>query len=150
MLMDKTLGEERISSLKKEFFQGFIKTCGINLVSLEHGRAESRLEITGAHSQQDDFAHAGVMATMADHTAGYAAFSVVTKDYRILTLEFKINFLRPATGAGLVCRAHVVKEGKNILVADSEVFSQGNGLEKLVAKALVTLMAVPAKALRNK
>ena len=147
--MDKALGEERISNLKEEFSQGFIKTCGISLVSLEHGRAESRLEITGAHSQQDDFAHAGVMATMADHTAGYAAFSVVTKDYRILTLEFKINFLRPATGDGLVCRARVVKEGKNILVADSEVFSQGNGEEKLVAKALVTLMAVPAKALRN-
>jgi uncharacterized protein (TIGR00369 family) len=149
MLMDKALGEERISNLKEEFSQGFIKTCGISLVSLEHGRAESRLEITGAHSQQDDFAHAGVMATMADHTAGYAAFSVVTKDYRILTLEFKINFLRPATGDGLVCRARVVKEGKNILVADSEVFSQGSGEEKLVAKALVTLMAVPAKALRT-
>ncbi|MEJ2235309.1 MAG: PaaI family thioesterase [Syntrophobacterales bacterium] len=149
MLMDKTLSEERISSLKEEFSQGFIKTCGISLVSLEHGQAESRLEITGAHSQQDNFAHAGVMATMADHTAGYAAFSVVTKDYRILTLEFKINFLRPATGDGLACRARVVKEGKNILVADSEVFSQGNGEEKLVAKALVTLMAVPAKALRT-
>ena len=146
--MDKTLSEERISSLKEEFSQGFIKTCGISLVSLEHGQAESRLEITEAHSQQDDFAHAGVMATMADHTAGYAAFSVVTKDYRILTLEFKINFLRPATGEGLVCRARVLQQGKNILVSDSEVFSQRNGEEKLVAKALVTLMAVPAKALR--
>ena len=142
--MGKAIGKERVSLLKEEYFQGFIKTCGINLVSLEHGRAESRLEITGAHSQQDDFAHAGVMATMADHTAGYAAFSVVTEEYRILTLEFKINFLRPAKGAGLVCRAQVVKEGKNILVADSEVFSQHKGEEKLVAKALVTLMAVPA------
>jgi len=147
--MNKAISKERVSRLKAEFSQGFIKTCGISLVSLERGRAESRLEITGAHSQQDDFAHAGVMATMADHTAGYAAFSVVTKDYRILTLEFKINFLRPATGDGLVCRARVVKEGKNILVADSEVFSQRNGEEKLVAKALVTLMAVPAKALRT-
>lgn len=148
--MGKASSKERISSLKEEFFQGFIKTCGINLVSLEHGRAESRLEITGAHSQQDDFAHAGVMATMADHTAGYAAFSVVSEDYRILTLEFKINFLRPATGDGLVCRSQVVKEGKNILVADSEVFSQRNEEEKLVAKALVTLMAVPAEALSTK
>ena len=148
--MDKIVSKERISRLEKEFYQGFIKTCGINLVSLERGRVESRLEITGAHSQQDDFAHAGVMATMADHTAGYAAFSVVTENYRILTLEFKINFLRPATGDELVCRAQVVKEGKNILVADSEVFSQRNGEEKLVAKALVTLMAVPAKELRDK
>jgi uncharacterized protein (TIGR00369 family) len=148
--MERAISEERVSRLKEEFFQGFIKTCGINLVSLEHGRAESRLEITGAHSQQDDFAHAGVMATMADHTAGYAAFSVVTEDYRILTLEFKINFLRPATGDGLVCRARLVKEGKNILVADSEVFSQRNGVEKLVAKALVTLVAVPEQEFSNR
>jgi uncharacterized protein (TIGR00369 family) len=146
--MDKTLGEERISSLKEEFFQGFVKSCGINLVSLERGRAESSLEITAAHVQQDGFAHAGVMATMADHTAGYAAFSVVTEDFRILTLEFKINFLRPATGERLSCRAQVVKEGKSILVADSEVYAHRNGAEKLAAKALVTLMAVPAQALR--
>lgn len=148
--MGKASSKERIARLEKEFSQGFIKTCGINLVSLEHGQAESRLEITGAHSQQDDFAHAGVMATMADHTAGYAAFSVVSEDYRILTLEFKINFLRPATGDGLVCRSRVVKEGRSILVADSEVFSRRNGEEKLVAKALVTLMAVSAKALDTK
>jgi hypothetical protein len=52
--MGKIISEERVSRLKEEFFQGFIKTCGINLVSLEQGRAESRLEITGAHSQQDE------------------------------------------------------------------------------------------------
>ena len=148
--MDKILGQERLSSLEDEFFQGFVKTCGINLVSLAEGRAESSLAITPAHSQQDGFAHAGVMATMADHTAGYAAFSLITEDFRILTIEFKINFLRPAVGKRLVCRAQVVKEGRNILVSDSEVYDQRNGTEKLVAKALVTLMAVPAKALRNK
>jgi uncharacterized protein (TIGR00369 family) len=108
------------------------------------------LEITQAHSQQDGFAHAGVMATMADHTAGYAAFSLVTEDFRILTLEFKINFLRPAAGKRLVCRAQVVKEGRNILVSDSEVYDQRDGKEKLVAKALVTLMAVPARNFSKK
>jgi uncharacterized protein (TIGR00369 family) len=147
--MDNGISEERASRLKEEFFQGFVKSCGVNLVSLERGRAESSLDLTEAHSQQDGFAHAGVMATMADHTAGYAAFSVVTENIRILTLEFKINFLRPAKGDRLVCRAQVVKEGKNILVADSEVYDQLDGTEKLAAKALVTLMAVPATALRS-
>ena len=147
--MDNTVDEERATRLKEEFFQGFVKSCGVNLVSLERGRAESSLELTEAHSQQDGFAHAGVMATMADHTAGYAAFSVVSENIRILTLEFKINFLRPAKGDRLVCRAQVVKEGKNILVADSEVHDQLDGTEKLAAKALVTLMAVPAEALRT-
>lgn len=145
--MDKAISEERISHLKKEFFQGFVKSCGIELDSLKRGRAESILKIKGAHTQQDGFVHAGVMATMADHTAGYAAFSSVTEDFRILTLEFKINFLRPATGECLVCRAQVVKEGRNILVVDSEVYDQLDDREKLAAKALVTLMAVPARNL---
>lgn len=148
--MDQAISEERASRLKEEFFQGFVKSCGINLVSLKRGRAESDLEINQAHSQQDGFAHAGVMATMADHTAGYAAFSLVTEDFRILTLEFKINFLRPAAGKRLVCRAQVVKEGRNILVSDSEVYDQRDGTEKLVAKALVTLMAVPARDFSEK
>lgn len=148
--MERVISEERALRLKEEFFQGFVKSCGINLVSLEKGQAESSLEITQAHSQQDGFAHAGVMATMADHTAGYAAFSLVTEDFRILTLEFKINFLRPAAGKRLVCRAQVVKEGRNILVSDSEVYDQRDGKEKLVAKALVTLMAVPTRNFSKK
>ncbi len=145
--MEKTIGEERIYRLEKEFLQGFVKTCGISIDLLEGGRAESSLEIKEAHSQQDGFVHAGVMATMADHTAGYAAFSVVTDDFRILTLEFKINFLRPATGHRLVCRSRVIKRGKKVLVADSEVYDQREGTEKLAAKALVTLVAVPEKEL---
>ena len=146
--MERMLSEERSAFLERDFYQGFVKTCGFKLDLLERGRAKSSLEVTKAHSQQDDFVHAGVMATMADHTAGYAAFSVVPEECRILTLEFKINFLRPAVGDLLICRAEVVKEGKNILVADSEVYSQSDGVEKLAAKALVTLMAVPATALR--
>jgi uncharacterized protein (TIGR00369 family) len=147
--MERMLSEERAAFLERDFYQGFVKTCGFKLDLLERGRAKSSLEVTEAHRQQDDFVHAGVMATMADHTAGYAAFSVVPEDSRILTLEFKINFLRPAVGDRLICSAKVVKEGKNILVADSEVYSQSDGAEKLAAKALVTLMAVPATALRT-
>jgi uncharacterized protein (TIGR00369 family) len=146
--MERMLSEERTAFLQRDFYQGFIKTCGFKLETLESGLAKSSLKVTEAHSQQDAFVHAGVMATMADHTAGYAAFSVVPEDSRILTLEFKINFLRPAVGERLICKARVVKEGRNILVADSEVYSQKDGVEKLAAKALVTLMAVPATALR--
>jgi uncharacterized protein (TIGR00369 family) len=148
--MERMLSEERTAFLERDFYQGFIKTCGFKLDALERGRARSSLKVTGGHSQQDNFVHAGVMATMADHTAGYAAFSVVPEDSRILTLEFKINFLRPAVGDRLICRAKVVKEGKNILVADSEVYSQLDGVEKLAAKALVTLVAVPSQKLNKR
>jgi uncharacterized protein (TIGR00369 family) len=138
------LSADRAALLSDDFHQGFVKNCGIRLVAMQRGRAESVLEVTPAHTQQDGFVHAGVIATMADHTAGYAAFSVVDEERRILTMEFNINYLRPALGPGLVCRSRLLKEGRQVLVAESEVYDLRDGREKLAAKAMVTLMAVQA------
>jgi len=37
--------------------------------------------------------HAGLIATLSDHTAGYASYTLIPKNRRILTVEYKINFL---------------------------------------------------------
>jgi uncharacterized protein (TIGR00369 family) len=87
---------------------------------------------------------------MADHTAGYAAFTTVSEEYQILTIEFKINFLRPAHGDALVCRSKVIREGKQIIIAESEVFDVADESETLAAKAMVTLMAVHRDRLTSK
>ena len=79
---------------------------------------------------------------MADHTAGYAAFTTVPEEFQILTIEFKINFLRPAYGEGLICRSRVIREGNRIIISESEIFDVREQKEALAAKALVTLMAV--------
>jgi uncharacterized protein (TIGR00369 family) len=109
---------------------------------VKRGYFKSRVKIQELHRQQDGFVHAGVMATMADHTAGYAAFTTVPEDYQILTVEFKINFLRPAYGESLLCRSKVIREGNRIVISESEVFDEREAGEVLAAKALVTLMAV--------
>jgi acyl-coenzyme A thioesterase PaaI-like protein len=83
-----------------------------------------------------------VIAAMADHTAGYAAFSLVPEDHRILTIEFKINFLNPAFGDALICRSRILREGGQILVGESEVFDQRPDGEAFVAKAIVTLRSI--------
>lgn len=141
------LAKERIDFLKSDYERGFIRFCKLEAVSAEWGRFQSGVRIDENHRQQDGFIHAGVMATMADHTAGYAAFTIVPEDMQILTIEFKINFLRPAFGDDLVCRARVIREGRKVIVAESEVFDVRSGGEVPVAKAMVTLMAVPQKEL---
>jgi uncharacterized protein (TIGR00369 family) len=52
-----------------------------------------RLRVT---CKQHGLIHAGVLTTMADHTSGCAARSVVGLEHDVITVEFKINFLRPA------------------------------------------------------
>lgn len=141
------MNAERIEYLKKDYVQGFPETCGFEPRVVADGVFESSLEIRPVHSQQDGFVHAGVIATMADHTAGYAAYTTVSESFRILTIEFKINFFKPAVGERMVCRSKVVNNGRKIKVSESEVFSISNGQEKLVAKAMVTLIALPASNL---
>ena len=139
---------ERFRFLKEDYSRGFIADCGFEAIHYERGRLEARLRVLNRHRQQDNYVHAGVIATMADHTAGYAAYSLVSDDYRILTIEFKINFLEPAYGHGLVCRSSILKQGGKILVGESEVFDQRAGQEILVAKAMVTLKAVHQTRIR--
>ncbi len=136
------LPKERADFLLKDYSRGFIQFCRFEAETARWGFFQSRVNITEQHRQQDNFIHAGVMAAIADHTAGYAAFTTVPDDYQILTIEFKINFLKPAFGSALVCRSQVIRQGAQIIIAESEVFDSRDGTENLAAKAMVTLMAV--------
>ena len=140
--MVSDISSERMEFLAKDFSRGFLEYCGIEGDVIRRGCFESRVTIEDHHRQQDGFIHAGVMATMADHTGGYAAFTTVPEDYQILTIEFKINFLRPAHGDRLVCRSTVIREGSQVIISESEVMDIRRDEKKAVAKALVTLMAV--------
>lgn len=140
--MEKSPDLERFQFLQKDYSQGFIADCGIEATTFQRGYLESRLKISNRHRQQDNYIHAGILAAMSDHTAGYAAYSLVAEEMRILTVEFKINFLQPAYGHTLICKSRIIREGGQILIGESEVFDQRRSEEVLVSKALVTLMAV--------
>jgi uncharacterized protein (TIGR00369 family) len=132
----------RVDVLRKEFVQGFSEFCGIRVLRIGEGVFDSILEVRPHHRQQDGFVHAGVIATMADHTAGYAAFTITPEDHRILTIEFKINYFKPAMGETVICRSRVINPGRKIIVSESEIFSRNQDKEKLVSKATVTLMSL--------
>ena len=139
---------EWFAFLKEDFLQGFPAFVGFEVVRVETGIFETRLKVRDTHVQQDGFVHAGVMATMADHTAGYASYTTVSDPFRILTVEFKINYFKPAMGPVIVCRSKVINNGKKIKVVESEVFSVSGDVEKLVSKSMFTQIAIPADALK--
>ena len=143
------MNKERIAFLIEDYVQGFPAAIGLEVVRADYGQFDSRLRLRPDHSQQDGFVHAGVIATMADHTAGYAAYTTVSEMHRILSIEFKINFFKPAIGESIVCRSKVVNNGNTIKVSESEIFSLTQDQEKLVAKAMVTLIAVPSSKIKS-
>jgi len=120
----------------------FIADLGIKLESVGDGECETALDLKDRHLQQDGFVHAGVQATIADHTAGVAAATLIRENKMVLSVEFKINLLRAAKGERLICRAKVLKPGRKFSVVESEVWCVSSGEERLVSKMTATVAYV--------
>ncbi|MBN1376188.1 MAG: PaaI family thioesterase [Dehalococcoidia bacterium] len=135
--------KERLEFLKKDAVQGFTRMIGLTPVSLKPGEFITRIKLEEHLCQQDGFVHAGVISTMADHSAGYACYSLVPESHRILTVEFKISFFKPASGDYLECKAWVSKPGRQILFTEAEIYSVKDGNKVLIARAMHTMASVP-------
>ncbi len=142
MEVHNPLYRERVAGIIQD--ADFIQLLGLTLVDTGPGWCDTRLVLAPHHRQQDGYVHAGVQATIADHTAGCAAFTLVAADQIVLTVEFKLNLLRPALGHELTCHAEVLRPGRSLIVAESWLRAHdGDGGDTLCAKATVTLAVVP-------
>ena len=117
----------------------FVRDVDIAFVDCGPGWCESRLAILPRHLQHGGIVHAGVQATIADHTSGAAATTIIAPGRHVLTAEFKINLLRPAAGEALFCRAQVLKPGKALVVVEAEVFAVSGAARTLVSKMTATM-----------
>jgi len=122
----------------------FVAHLGIELESLGDGWCEAALRLQDWHLQQTGVAHAGVLATLADHCAGAAATTQLAEDELVVTVEFKINLLRGARGERLHCRAEVLKRGTTLTVVESQVYAESAGRRDLVAKLNATMAVLKA------
>lgn len=142
--MAQTTLEQRVRALFAD--APFIRHLEVEVTHASEGVCEASMPLRPTLLQQDGFAHAGVVATLADHCAGGAALSVAAEGTGVLSIEFKVNLLRPASGDRLRCRSSVLRAGRSVTVVESEVFAvppDAASAEKLVAKAMVTLAIVP-------
>jgi uncharacterized protein (TIGR00369 family) len=136
--------QKRIDELRRIFSAApFIADLGIEPISAADGTCVTHLDLLPRHLQQDGFVHAGVQATMADHTAGAAAATVAQAGVIVLTTEFKIHLLRPARGQKLECVAKVLKPGRILTIVESEVYCHSGSKRVLVSKAIASLANVP-------
>ncbi len=122
--------------------QRIMATIGAALTRVEPGAVEITLPFRADLTQQHGFLHAGIIATILDSACGYAAFSLMPADVAVLTVEYKINLLRPAAGDVFVACGRVMKAGQTLTVCTGEVVAQSGGAEKAVAAMQATIMAV--------
>ena len=126
--------------------QAFMQTLNARLVDVGEGICEIELPHSEALTQQHGFFHGGVVATIADNAAGFAAYSLMADDRQPLTVEFKINLIAPAAGDRLLARGKVLKAGRSIFHVASNVHAFRKSEETLIASALVTIKSTLAVA----
>ena len=123
--------------------QHFMSYLGAKLETIEEGRVSISVEKAAHLSQQTGFIHAGVITTIADSAAGYAAWSMMPENSDVLSVEFKVNLMRPASGSKIIAHAQVIKSGRQITVVEADVKDVDTG--KVIAKFQGTMISVPAQ-----
>jgi uncharacterized protein (TIGR00369 family) len=117
--------------------QPFSVTLGAQLDVFEPGSAQLSVPMSLGLLLQVVFVHGGVLSYLADNALTYAGGSVLGK---VLTSEFKINYMRPAKDADrLVAVATVVGSGKTQAVCRCDIFLERDGERKLCAAAQGTI-----------
>jgi uncharacterized protein (TIGR00369 family) len=121
--------------------QPVMATIGATLTQVKPGEVTIELPVRSNLTQQHGFVHAGIVTLIVDTACGYAALTLMPPLAAVLTVEFKVNFLSPATGEKLIARGWVIKPGKTLMVCLGEVKAQNGGEDKLVATIQATMIA---------
>ncbi len=125
--------------------QAAMRLIGARLSELRPGYCRIELPYRDDLTQQHGYIHAGILGAIADSAGGYAGFTLFPADSSVLTAEFKINLLAPATGERLIAEGEVVKSGRTLVITRGEVHAEARGRRTLCAIMQQTLMVMAGK-----
>ena len=138
-MINPSFADEIKQSFAKQTIMGLI---GAELTRVEPGVIEITLPYRADLAQQHGYLHAGIVTTIADSACGYAAYSLMPPNSEVLSVEFKVNLLRPAKGETFSAVAEVVKSGKTLTVVRADVFGIEQERRDLVATMLGTMICM--------
>lgn len=120
--------------------QPLLHLYGAEVNALERGYIELKVAVKDFMLRTSGIVNGGVLAALADSAAGYALSTMDESLPFLLTVEFKINFLMAAQGDLILASGRVLKNGKTLGVAQSDLYMVHSGEKIQVATALVTLI----------
>ena len=116
---------EKLCRIRNEQ-NAFGNLVGVKIVAIREGYARAELEVTPELSNPIGSLHGGCLFTMADVTGGSAA---VSHGEQVTTVDADIRYLRAGIGVKrVICEAHEIKKGKNLLVYRVDVKGEGGNL----------------------
>src|SRR6266571_6473277 len=123
------LSAEHIRLISEKFESNhFPRSVGIELDSIEHGRARLSLEVKQQHLQLAGVMHGGAIATLIDTAVAFAIVGASKPEDRFTTVDMKVNYLAAIREGRITAEARLIRDGRRIIVADCDVFDANGKL----------------------
>ncbi|MBC1569983.1 PaaI family thioesterase [Listeria sp. FSL L7-1425] len=107
---------------------GFQETIGIEIVSVEKGKAVIQLEITEKIHQPFGYLHGGVSVALAEHAASIGAANSIAPDEIIFGLEINANHLASKQAGFITATAEAIHLGKSTQVWEINITDENDKL----------------------
>ncbi|HUU44558.1 MAG TPA: PaaI family thioesterase [Acidobacteriota bacterium] len=117
------------------------KHLGMRLGRLAAGEAHISLTGGGDLRQYQGITHGGALASLADTAATLAAMTILPGGLDVVTVEFKVNFVRALTRGRATAVGTVVHMGGRTTIAEVRV--HGRAKTDLLATGTFTMLNVP-------
>jgi uncharacterized protein (TIGR00369 family) len=120
--MDEKKYLDAVTKATEEWI-AFNKVLGIKVEELRHGYARFRIpfrpELLGDPVRPA--IHGGVLSALVDACGGAACFTMVRVHDSLSTVDLRVDYLRPAKPADLICESEVIRMGNRVACVKSSV-----------------------------
>ncbi|WP_169544757.1 PaaI family thioesterase [Sneathiella aquimaris] len=126
--------------------QPFMALMGARMGQVAPGRCDILVDWRHDLTQQHGFFHGGMVSSIADSAAGYAAYTLFPKESTVLTVDFKVSFLNPSKGDHILASAEVIRAGEKIYHVKAEVFAFSGEIKTHCLSGIFTMMCLQGKS----
>ena len=124
----------------------FPRMLGIEIDSIEDGRAVLSVEVRKELKQLQGVMHGGAIASLIDTAVAFAIVGASEPGDRFTTVEMKINYLSSIREGRVTASARLLRDGRRIIVAECDVFDDKG---RMAAKGLLTYIRLNEKGSEN-
>lgn len=121
---------------------GWRETIGARIAEVDPGRVTIELDANASHRHEGGVVQGGVITQIADAAMGMALMTVQDDAMANVTIELKMNFVRPVVSGLTRAVGRAVDTTEDLLFGEADVYdSEG----RLVAHGTCTCTAVPER-----
>ena len=122
--------------------QSYMASLAARLIEIAPGYVVIEAPVDARFKQQTGLIHGGVIGALGETAGGYAAMTLMPAGFEVVTVEYKVNFMRPARGTLVRASGTVVRAGRSVTVARMDVAVGNDGALEPVAILQGTFMRI--------